>query len=75
VNAKAEMARNTDFEQGIMQLPSAGFVFTVNNRERLVEIIADLERGAPLPEVKRKMRRLDKDARAWQKRARRFNVR
>jgi hypothetical protein len=73
-NAKAEMARNTDFEKGLVQLPSASYIFAVGNRDRIVEIIADLEQGVPLSVVKKKMRRLDKDARSWRRMARKHNV-
>ena len=71
---KAEMARNIDIEQGIAQLPPLRFSWAVENRNRLVEIITDLEEGAPLSEVRKKMQRLQRDAEDWQRRARKFNV-
>ena len=71
---KAEMARNIDFERGIVQLPPYRFSWAVGNRNRLVEIITDLEEGAPLSEVRKKKQRLQRDAEDWQRRARKFDV-
>ena len=72
--SEATVRSNTNIEEGVVQLPSWRLMFAVKSRPEIVQLIADLERGTPMSDINRRIRRLTKDVADWEQRARRYGV-
>jgi hypothetical protein len=73
-NEKQAIAENTDFEHGRVQLPSPAFLFSVNNRPHIVEVISLLEQGASLRDVNEKIQSMAEGVKVWNSTRKRYEA-
>ena len=66
---KRLIEEKTDVQLGLYYRPPPKYFFAVSIREKVLEVISDLESGAQMKQVNQKLAAIDRERKSWERRA------